>query len=438
METGFWNITASSADVIRTDPSMPEGTGVSLAGRIIHFRRMGGVAFGRLVDQEGSVQIAFNRRSIDPALFATWTADVSLGDIVGVSGVVWTSSTGERSILVTEAFRVLQRAVLPWPDKAVGIQDPEVRLRKRYLDCLINPEVRDIFKVRNKTIRCLRDFLDTEGFTEIETPTLTPQASGASARPFVTHHHALDSDFYLRIAPETYLKRAVAGGFDRVFEIGKQFRNEGIDPSHMQEFTTIEWYAAYANYTDNLRLFHEFLATLQSNVANIGFLRQLTSEPLKVAYRDLFRREVGAFPDSYSAQEADRLFKSHVRPKIIDPTYVMDYPAHLSPMAARKADDPATVEQWQFIVKGWEVVKCYTELTDPVLQRKLLEEQMAQRAGGDQEAMMLEEDFLECMEHGMPPMSGLGMGIDRLVCLMTEKETLRDVVLFPMLRSPGK
>jgi lysyl-tRNA synthetase class 2 len=431
VSTSFWDI---SAPISKLHEEL-DGVQASIAGRVVGYRRMGGVAFGQIVDQSGKIQFCFNKRDIALEYFKTWSEDIHLGDIIGIAGVMWTSSTGERTLNVTQSFKLLQRPVLSWPDKHTGIVDPEVRLRKRYLDCIVHPEVKEVFKIRHKVIQCLRDFLTYRDFTEIETPILTPQASGAQARPFITHHHALDSDFYLRIAPETYLKRAVAGGFDRVFEIGKQFRNEGIDPSHMQEFTTVEWYSAYSNYLDNLALFHDYIARLQMVVGNRGFLQNLNIEPVKVLYRDLFHTKVGTYPDSHSATEADRLFKTLVRPTIIAPTYVLDYPAHMSPMAARKPDDNTTAEQWQFIVNGWEVVKCYTELTDPVLQRKLLEEQMAQRASGDAEAMMLEEDFLECMEHGMPPMSGLGLGIDRLVCLITEQTTLRDVVLFPTLRT---
>ena len=275
---------------------------------------------------------------------------------------------------------------------------------------------------------------------EVETPVLTPQASGAQARPFITHHNALDADFYLRIAPETYLKRMTVAGFDRVFEIGKQFRNEGIDPSHLQEFTSLEWYASYWDYCDNMGFFRNMLAYLWQQFAfqnnddvKVKLNAWLTAPVVK--YRDLFMEHTGRNPDDMSAKDADLMFKTAVRPKLIDPIFVVDYPAHMSPMAARHPHDPNTVQQWQFIVEGWEVVKCYTELTDPVLQRQLLEAQMQERAAGDDEAMMIEEDFLECMEHGMPPQSGCGVGIDRMVSLLFGVSNLRDVVFFPTLRN---
>jgi lysyl-tRNA synthetase class 2 len=250
------------------------------------------------------------------------------------------------------------------------------------------------------------------------------------AKPFTTHHNALGADLFLRIAPETYLKRAVAAGFDKVFEIGKNFRNEGIDPSHLQEFTSVEWYSAYNSSRDNLFLFMRLLDRIFDDLNKHNPWATMTVK----SYREIFAEFTGGTnPDSLSPENADAIFKTKVRPNLTGAWVITDYPAHLSPMAARTPGDSNTADQWQFIVDGWEVVKCYTELTDPVLQRQLLEEQALAKAGGNEEAMALEEDFLECMEHGMPPMSGIGIGIDRLVCLITGQKTLRDVVLFPTL-----
>jgi len=439
----FWNVTSSASDCLLADV----GENVSLAGRVVGFRRQGGIAFGHLVDNKGRIQFCFQKKSFErQEQFREWTDQIHLGDIIGITGETWASSTGEMTILVNKDFKLLQAATLSFPDKVNGLVDPEVRLRKRYLDCAINPEVKNIFRTRSKVISAIRTFLEQKDFMEVETPTLTAQASGAQAKPFVTHHNALDADLFLRIAPETYLKRTVAAGFDRVFEIGKNFRNEGIDPSHLQEFTSLEWYAAYQNANDNWMTFNRLLMFLQlelyGEIDPSTGIRHVAKEtprvfrqyvPGNVKYRDLFMQETSSYPEAFSAQEADRIFKTNIRPKLVEPTYVTDYPAHLAPMAARVPGDPNTADMWQFICEGWEIVKCYTELTDPVLQRKLLEEQVQARASGDEEAMMLEEDFLECMEHGMPPMSGLGMGIDRLVCLMTGQKSLRDVVLFPTL-----
>lgn len=442
----FWPITANAVQCLNSS----DGYSVSLAGRVVGFRRQGGIAFGHIVDNDGRIQFCFQKRTFErQEQFREWTDQIHLGDIIGIEGETWTSSTGEKTILVNRNFKLLQAAQLSFPDKLNGIVDPEARLRKRYLDCAINPEVKDVFRTRSKVIAFLRSYLGDKGFMEVETPILTPQASGAMASPFITHHNALNADLFLRIAPETYLKRAVAAGFDNVFEIGKNFRNEGIDPSHLQEFTSVEWYSAYKSATDNMVLFGKLMTRMSYELFGVkkehewsgsyweagdnmpGFLRSFN--PRIVKYRDLFRNHVGQNPEMFTAQEADRLFKTQVRPTLIAPVFVTDYPAYMAPMAARKVGDPDTADMWQFICEGWEIVKCYTELTDPVLQRHLLEEQMQARTDGDEEAMMLEEDFLECMEHGMPPMSGLGMGIDRLICLITGQKTLRDVVLFPTL-----
>lgn len=427
----FWNITADTVSCF----NLSDGDEVSLAGRVLSFRRSGGIAFGHVQDSSGRIQFALKKDLLGEETYKEYWSAIKVGVHVGITGKMWTSKTGERTILV-EKFRLLQDVWRGFPDKVTGITDPEQKLRKRYLDCVLNPDVKNVFRTRSKVISLIRNFLTDREFMEVETPILTPQASGAQARPFVTHHNALDADLYLRIAPETYLKRMVAAGFDRVFEIGKNFRNEGIDPSHLQEFTAIEWYGAYMTASDNQVLFVRLLTHLAmrlgettGEIPNVFRLHA----PGNVKYRELFFDEVGQYPEAFSAAEADRIFKTQIRPKLIQPIFVQDYPAHLAPMAARKPGDPNTADMWQFISDGWEIVKCYTELTDPVLQRQLLEEQQKARAAGDEETMMLEEDFLECMEYGMPPMSGLGIGIDRLVALITGQKQLRDVVFFPTL-----
>ena len=421
--------------------SAEDGTYVSVAGRVLSYRKMGGVAFGHISDNSDvKIQFAFNKKMMDEVNFKEWSAIPRIGDIVSIEGEVWTTSTGERTVLANKGFQRLQKASVGFPDKWHGMTDPELVRRKRWLECATNPEARQLFRNRSNLIRFIRTYMEEKDFMEVETPVLTPQASGAQARPFVTHHNALDADFYLRIAPETYLKRMTAAGFDRVFEIGKQFRNEGIDPSHLQEFTSLEWYASYWDYSDNMKFFRNMLAYLWKQFAfqnnhDVKLKLEAWLKAPVVKYRDLFMEHTGRNPDDMSAKDADLLFKTAVRPKLIDPIFVIDYPAHMSPMAARCENDVKTVQQWQFIVDGWEVVKCYTELTDPVLQRQLLEEQMQERANGDDEAMMIEEDFLECMEHGMPPQSGCGIGIDRMVSLLFGVTNLRDVVFFPTLKA---
>ena len=428
-------------DFARDIVNSEDGTRVSLVGRILSYRKMGGVAFGHISDNSDTrIQFAFNKKMMDETNFKEWSALPRIGDIVSIEGEVWTTSTGERTVLANKGFQRLQKASVGFPDKWHGMTDPELVRRKRWLECATNPEARQLFRNRSNLIRFIRAYMEEKDFMEVETPVLTPQASGAQARPFITHHNALDADFYLRIAPETYLKRMTVAGFDRVFEIGKQFRNEGIDPSHLQEFTSLEWYASYWDYCDNMGFFRNMLAYLWQQFAfqnnddvKVKLNAWLTAPVVK--YRDLFMEHTGRNPDDMSAKDADLMFKTAVRPKLIDPIFVVDYPAHMSPMAARHPHDPNTVQQWQFIVEGWEVVKCYTELTDPVLQRQLLEAQMQERAAGDDKAMMIEEDFLECMEHGMPPQSGCGVGIDRMVSLLFGVSNLRDVVFFPTLRN---
>lgn len=418
-----------------------DGTYVSLVGRVLSYRKMGGVAFGHISDNSDTkIQFAFNKKMMDETNFKEWSAIPRIGDIVSIEGEVWTTSTGEKTVLANKGFQRLQKAHVGFPDKWHGMTDPELVRRKRWLECATNPEARQLFRNRSNLIRYIRSYMEEKNFMEVETPILTPQASGAQARPFITHHNALDADFYLRIAPETYLKRMTVAGFDRVFEIGKQFRNEGIDPSHLQEFTSLEWYASYWDYCDNMKFFRNMLAYLWKqfafqNIVDVKLKLEAWAQAPVVKYRDLFMEHTGRNPDDMSAKDADLLFKTAVRPKLIDPIFVVDYPAHMSPMAARHPHDPNTVQQWQFIVEGWEVVKCYTELTDPVLQRQLLEAQMQERANGDDEAMMIEEDFLECMEHGMPPQSGCGIGIDRMASLLFGVSNLRDVVFFPTLKA---
>lgn len=417
----------------------PLDSEVSTAGRVVSFRRMGNVAFCHIQDSTSRLQLCFRRDDMGGAeIYKPLVSEIIIGCHIQVKGVIWDTSTGERSILVHQA-KVLNRPMRGIPSTFYGVADDEVRLRKRYLETSIDVEAAAVFRLRSKVISTIRQILDEEKFLEVDTPMLASQASGAMARPFVTHHNALDKDLYLRIAPETHLKMMMVGGFDKIYELGKSFRNEGLDRSHLQEFLNIEWYLAYADYQDNKALFNHFLNTL---LIRLGFQRESVkwgeydldfTEIPTVKYRDLFSRAGLTSPDSMSASEADEIFKKKIRPTLIQPIYVEDYPAHMSPMAARKGDDPSTVEQWQLIVGGWEIVKCYTELVDPVLQRTLLEEQAAQKAGGNEETMMLDEGFLEALDYSCPPCSGLGIGIERIICILANKQSLREVTFFPMM-----
>ena len=412
---------------------------VSTAGRVVSFRRMGNVAFAHIQDSTSKLQVCFRRDDVGGAdIYKPLVSEIIIGCHIQIKGVIWDTSTGERSILVHQA-KVLNRPMRGIPSTFYGVADDEVRLRKRYLETSIDVEAAAVFRLRSKIISTIRQILDEEKFLEVDTPMLASQASGAMARPFVTHHNALDKDLYLRIAPETHLKMMMVGGFDKIYELGRSFRNEGLDRSHLQEFLSLEWYMAYANYQDNKELFNHFLDTL---LIRLGLQKEsvkwgdydLNFEKIPtVKYRDLFSNAGLTSPDSMSSSEADEIFKKRIRPTLIQPVYVEDYPAHMSPMAARKGDDTSTVEQWQLIVGGWEIVKCYTELVDPVLQRTLLEEQAAHKAGGDEEAMMLDEGFLEALSVGCPPCSGLGIGIERIICILANKQSLREVTFFPMM-----
>lgn len=444
----------------------PDGTKARLAGRIVLWRPFGGLVFGHIQDRSGRIQISLRRDEIGRETFKEWARAVKVGDFIGVAGAMYTTDKGERTLGATE-FEVLNKALRPMPDKWAGISRPEVRYRRRYLDLLANAESRERFSTRFRVVSAIRRFLDGLDFLEVETPILQETASGASARPFVTHHNALNEDFYLRIAPETYLKRTVAGSFERVYEIGKCFRNEGMDPSHLQEFTMLEWYAGYWDYRDNMRAVRDLILTVMDQVLGTrtvtyqGVELDFGAEWPELDYRELVLDKTGidltkvrelpelaervsalglgndlAQQPSYAAL-VDLLYKRAVRPELIQPCFLVNHPVELVPLARRNDEDPSRLDMFQVVVNTWEIVKAYSELVDPVDQRHRLEEQATMRAAGDDEAMMLEEDFIEAMEYGMPPMSGLGLGIDRFVALLTDAPNLRDVVLFPQMRVEG-
>jgi lysyl-tRNA synthetase, class II len=443
----------------------PEGTVVRLAGRVVLCRRMGGLIFGHLQDRSGRVQISLSKDELGEQALKEWSRMVKVGDFVGVVGRVYTTRRGEPTVAVSD-LTVLNRTVRALPDKWQGLSHVESRHRRRYLDLLVNAETRERFRTRAKIIRVIRRFLDDHDFLEVETPILQEAASGAAARPFVTRHNALGEDFYLRISPETSLKRVVVGSLDRVYELGRNFRNEGMDSSHLQEFTMLEWYAAYWDYRDNMAFVRELILTVLDEVLGT---RTVTYDGVKLDfgadwpeldYRTEIARRTGidltAVRDLPTLRErvaglgldaeevvsyaglVDLLYKKTVRPELIQPCFLVHHPVELGPLARRNDEDPTTLDMFQVVVNGWEIVKSYSELVDPIEQRQRLEEQAELRKAGDDETMMMEEDFLEAMEYGMPPMSGLGIGIDRFVALLTGAPTLREVVLFPAMRGIRK
>jgi lysyl-tRNA synthetase class 2 len=441
--------------------SIQDGETVRMAGRLMLWRRFGGIAFGHIQDQSGRLQIAVQRAVVPPERFTEWTKGLRVGDFVGVTGVMWTTDKGEKTVSVRD-LTVLNRISGSLPDKWKGMSNPESRARKRYLDLLVNDFSRQRFLTRTALVKRIRTFLDAQNFLEVETPILQAAASGAAARPFITHHNALDEDLYLRISPETYLKRLVAGGLDRVYEIGRNFRNEGIDTSHLQEFTMLEWYAAYWDYRDNMVAIRELIQAVLDDVIGSRTIQygdvtlDFDGEWPELDYRDEVLKSTGVnlreVRDLQSLRAAlkggphaeldgpsyaalvDMLYKKTVRPNLIQPCFLVGHPVELVPLARRSDEDPSRLDMFQVVANSWELVKAYSELVDPVDQRERLEEQARMRSEGDDETMMLEEDFLEAMEHGMPPMSGLGLGIDRFTALLTDAHTLRDVVLFPQLR----
>ncbi|MCK9923401.1 lysine--tRNA ligase [Frankia sp. AgPm24] len=453
-------------DTVAVDAAAaPDGTPVRLAGRVVLWRRMGGLIFGHIQDRSGRVQVSLSKTDLGAETIKEWSRSVKIGDFIGVAGAMYTTRRGERTVGIAE-LEVLNRTVRALPDKWQGLSNVEARYRRRYLDLLVNPDARARFQTRTRIISRIRRHLDEAGFLEVETPMLQEAASGAAARPFITRHNALGEDFYLRISPETFLKRIVVGAYDRVYELGRNFRNEGMDSSHLQEFTMLEWYAAYWDYRDNMTFVRELILAVLDDVVGT---RSVTYEGTKLDFgadwpeldyrteverrtgidltvvRDLptlrtrvaeLGLDVGDSP-SYAGL-VDLLYKKTVRPHLIQPCFLLHHPAELVPLARRNDDDPTVLDMFQVVVDGLEIVKAYSELIDPAEQRLRLEEQAELREAGDDETMMLEEDFIEAMEYGMPPMSGLGLGIDRFVALLTDAPTLRDVVLFPTMRGAHK
>lgn len=445
---------------------LADGTkNVRVAGRIVAIRYFGKLAFGHLYDFDGKIQFALQKNKLGEK-FEDFKKLIDIGDFIGVEGELITTKTGEKTIDV-DNFTFLSKTLRPLPEKFHGITDPELRLRKRYLDLIMSDESRERFKKRTQIIRTIRNYLDSNGFTEVDTPVLTNKATGALARPFVTHHNALDIDIYLRIAPETYLKRAIAGGFDRVYEFARSFRNEGMDASHLPDFTLLEYYCAYWNYVDNMnfteKLFKHLLTTVNGSLkltyggTEINFGGQWP----RFSFRELILKDCGIDIDQFSTREAlmkeinekgirfetdveiskagrgtliDLLYKKVSRPQLINPTFITHHPLDLSPLARKNDENPMVVDRFQLVVNGWEVVNAYSELVDPVDQAQRFQQQAEARAHGDKETMEVDNDFLQCIEYGMPPISGWGMGIDRIIALLTNASTLRDVVLFPLMR----
>ena len=415
----------------REDACMPSAT-FTYAGQVVAFRKLGKIAFAKILSTFGAIQVILSVNALgDEKYRSLVNSDIKLGTHVEIHGLPAITSTKEPS-LYAEQVTILQQSRSPFPDKWNGVSDEE-KYRLRYQECLVKSDVHSLMIKRSKFIKTIRKFLDNNDFLEVETPILHKVSAGAQARPFVTECNALEhKDFYLRIAPETYLKRMTAAGYHRVYEIGKQFRNEGIDSSHMPEFTSLEYYCAYSNANDQIGMFVDLVQYILRDFYN-DELEAFCESPTIYEYEDLYNKYVpnNLLLADTPENQIDANFKKYVRPNLDKPVIVTKYPAFLAPLAKRDPKNPKFVEMWQFIWKTYEVVKCYSELVDPVEQRKLLEEQATARENGDNEAMMIDENFLQTMEFGMPEQAGLGLGIDRLFALFMNISDIRDVTFFP-------
>ena len=435
---------------------------VTIAGRLIAKRIMGKASFCHIQDSAGKIQSYVSQNDLgeeDYKEFKTY----DIGDIIGITGFVFKTKTEEISIHAKK-ITLLSKSLRPLPEKFHGLKDVDLRYRQRYLDLIVNPEVKETFEKRNKIIKGIREFLDSKGFLEVETPILNTIPGGATARPFITHHNTLDMDMYLRIANELYLKRLIVGGFDKVYEMGRMFRNEGISIKHNPEYTGIELYSAYDDYNDMMNLTEELISTLATKVLGTtkityqGVDIDLTPSWKRITMTEAIKEVTGidfntVDTDEQALQVVKKLeieydknktsrgelmnliFEEKVEQTLINPTFICDYPVEVSPLTKRKKDDPRLTERFELFINGREYGNAYSELNDPVDQYERFLKQVQAREAGDEEANMMDEDFITALEYGMPPTGGLGIGIDRLVMLLTDAASIRDVILFPTMRS---
>jgi len=432
----------------------------TLAGRIVGLRRFGKAAFAVLQDGADRIQVYLKKDLLGEQAYKVSEA-LDLGDWIGIHGILFRTKTNELTVEVRQ-LTFLSKALRPLPEKWHGLTDVETRYRQRYVDLIANPDVHQIFVTRSRIIAAIRAFLLERGFLEVETPMMHPIPGGATARPFVTHHNALATDLYLRVAPELYLKRLIVGGFPRVFEINRNFRNEGISTIHNPEFTMLEFYQAYADYNDLISLTEELLSRLAQQILGtttfdyqgqeIRFERPWRRWSYMQAVLEINHLDPVVLKDRDAALNAARqlkvdvdgkaghaailtaIFEETVEPQLIQPTFITDFPTDISPLAKRKESDPTLTDRFELYIAGREIANAFSELNDPLDQRERFEAQVAQREAGDEEAHYLDEDFLRALEYGMPPTAGEGIGIDRLIMLLTNQASIRDVILFPQLR----
>ena len=435
---------------------------VKIAGRLVAVRIMGRSSFAHIADGSGRIQLYLRQDTLGDEAYDLFRREIDLGDFVSAEGRLFRTRTGEVTV-EAKSWRLLAKALRGLPEKWHGLKDVETRYRQRYLDLIANDPVRAIFTTRSRIVTGIRRFLDERGFLEVETPVLQPIYGGAAARPFTTYHNALDRTLYLRIADELYLKRLIIGGFDRVYEIGHNFRNEGISSEHNPEFTVIELYQAYADYDAIMRLVEELYSTIAREVLGSAVITyqgneiDLTPPWRRVTMRDAILEHTGIDIEVHRDRESletviesrglpftgqpnwgklvEKLFEGQVEPRLLQPTFVLDYPIEISPLAKKKPDAPHLVERFEYWIGGLECGNAFSELNDPLDQRERFAAQMLAAQQGDEEAHPMDEDFLTALEHGMPPTGGLGFGVDRLVMLFTDQSSIREVILFPQLRS---
>ena len=433
---------------------------VSIAGRLMALRTHGKAIFANVEDISGRIQIYIKSNKIGENAFKLFSK-IGIGDILGVSGLIFKTRTGEVTVFVEE-FVLLCKSVRSLPEKWHGLKDVEIRYRKRYLDLMVNPSVREIFIKRSKVVQSIRNFLDSKGFLEVETPIMQPIPGGATARPFITHHNALHRDFYLRIAPELYLKRLLVGGLEKVYEVSRNFRNEGISTKHNPEFTMLELYEAYGDYYSMMQITEELIVYILKNV--LGSLEieyrgnkiDFTPPWKRISMYKAIEDAVGIRVDKISPKDFNKvvkkynlnikgsinrceiineLFEKFIEPNLIQPTFVIDYPLELSPLSKQKKDNPELVERFELFVSSMELANAFTELNDPAEQERRFEEQVAKKEAGDMESHFMDKDYVEALEYGMPPAGGLGIGIDRLMMLLANSDSIKEVILFPQLKS---
>ena len=455
-----FNRTHTSKQVVDNYDEL-EGKDVTVAGRIMAKRIMGKASFVHIQDSEGKIQSYVSINDLGEESYQAFKED-DIGDIVGITGFVFKTRTGEISIHAKE-LTLLSKSLRPLPEKYHGLKDTDLRYRQRYVDLIVNPEVKDTFLKRTEIIKEIRRILDEKNFLEVETPILNTIAGGASARPFITHHNTLDIDMYLRIANELYLKRLIVGGFDRVYEMGRMFRNEGMDIKHNPEFTNIELYAAFADYHDMMDITEEIVSKTAQKVlgtTKINYQRtdiDLTPNWKRITMIDAIKEQTGVDFNSVETDEEaqkvakelnveidpiktsrgeiiNQVFEDKVEETLIQPTFIYDYPVEVSPLTKRKPSDPRLTERFELFIGGREYANAYSELNDPIDQYERFLNQVKQREAGDDEANMMDEDFVTALEYGMPPTGGLGIGVDRLIMLLTDQASIRDILLFPTMK----